>query len=139
MARSCKVLVVENDSDICEFRGLPFEAEGHLFAMVETGAQMRAALGDEDYDLVIIDVTQPGHQGGFAPPGVARAEGCGAIPVTGDHRLSERLAASGECYLLKPFRVHRLVEILERVLADAGAKCVRHKRGDGSFFPARAE
>lgn len=138
MARICKILVVENDGGIREFLGQLFEDEGYRFAMVETGAQMRAALDDDDYDIVLIDVTQPGHEDGFALAAIARAQGCGAILVTGDHRLNERLAASGAHYLLKPFRVHQLVEILEKLLEEAAANCVRRKRGDGSFFPARA-
>ena len=49
----------------------------------------------------------------------------------------ERLQASGQHYLLKPFRVQHLVEIVDKILVETAAKCVRRKRGDGSFFPAR--
>jgi hypothetical protein len=59
--------------------------------------------------------------------------------VTGDHRYSERLGGSGHHYLLKPFRVQQLVELADKILAETAAQCVRRKRGDGSFFPARAE
>ena len=72
---------------------------------------------DVDYDVVIIDVTQPGHDDGFALAKIARDQGCGAILVTGDHR--------------------HLEEIVDKILVETAANCVRRKRGDGSFFPAR--
>jgi DNA-binding response OmpR family regulator len=62
MARICKVLIVENDRHVRDLLGDMFEDEGYLFSTVETGAAMREALDNDDYDIVIIDVTQPGHE-----------------------------------------------------------------------------
>jgi DNA-binding response OmpR family regulator len=137
MARICKVLIVENDDDVRDLLGDIFRDEGFRFSMVKTGAEMREALDDDDYDVVIIDVTQPGHEDGFALAKIAREQGCGAILVTGDHRHLERLEVCGQHYLLKPFRVQQLVETVDKILAETAARCVRRKRGDGSFFPAR--
>ncbi|HMD63910.1 MAG TPA: response regulator [Stellaceae bacterium] len=138
MARICKVLIVENDDDVRDLLGDIFQDEGFRFSMVKTGAEMREALDDDDYDIVIVDVTQPGHEDGFALAQMAHEQGCGAILVTGDHRHLERLEASGRNYLLKPFHVRQLVEIVDKILVETAAQCVRRKRGDGSFFPARA-
>ena len=138
MARVCKVLIVENDDDVRDLLGDIFHDEGFRFSMVKTGAEMREALDDDDYDIVVIDVTQPGHEDGVALAQFAREQGCGAILVTGDHRHLERLEASGQHYLLKPFRVQQLVEIVDKILVETASRCVRRKRGDGSFFPARA-
>jgi two-component system, OmpR family, response regulator len=139
MARVCKILIVENDDDVRDLLGDIFEDEGFRFSMVKTGADMRAELDVDDYDVVIIDVTQPGHEDGFSLAQVAREQGCGAILVTGDHRLSERLQGSGQPYLLKPFRVQQLVEVVDKILAETASQCVRRKRGDGSLFSARLE
>ena len=51
----------------------------------------------------------------------------------------QRLQAGGGHFLLKPFRVQQLIEIIDEVLTETAAQCVRRKRGDGSFFPARVE
>ena len=138
MARICKILIVENDDDVRDLLGDIFQDEGYRFSMVKTGEEMREALDDDDYDVAIIDVTQPGNEDGFALAQIAREQGCGAFLVTGDHLLLERLEASGQHYLLKPFRVQQLVDIVDKILAETAAQCVRRKRGDGSFFPARA-
>jgi DNA-binding response OmpR family regulator len=138
MARICKVLIVENDDDVRDLLGDVFDNEGYHFTMVKSGAEMRDALDDDDYDVAVIDVTQPGHEDGFALAEIARQRGCGAILVTGDHRHLPRLEESGQRYLLKPFRVRQLIEIVDKILAETAAQCVRRKRSDGSFFPVRS-
>lgn len=137
MSRICKVLIVESDDDVRDLLGDIFENEGFRFSIAKTGDAMREALDDDDYDIVIIDVTQPGHEDGFALAEIARQQGCGVVLVTGDHRHSERLQGSGHCYLLKPFRVQQLVEIVDKILVETAARCVRRKRDDGCCFPAR--
>lgn len=139
MSRICKVLIVEHDDDVRNLLGDVFQDEGFRFSMVKTGAEMREALDFDDHDIAIIDVTQPGHEDGIVLAQIAREQGCGPILVTGDHRHMERLEASGQHYLLKPFRVQQLIEIVDKILAETAARCVRRKRGDGSFFAARTE
>ena len=139
MARICKVLIVENDDDVRDLLGDIFEDEGFRFSMVKTGAAMREELDVDDYDIVVIDVTQPGHEDGISLAQIARAQGRGTILVTGDHRHTERLQGSGEHYLLKPFRVAQLIEVVDKILAETADRCVRRKRSDGSLFLARPE
>jgi len=64
MARICKVLIVENDHDVRDLLANVVEDEGYFFATVETGREMRGALDEDDYDIAIIDVTQPGPDDG---------------------------------------------------------------------------
>ena len=137
MSRICKVLIVENDDFVRILLADIFEQEGYCFSTVATGAEMRQALDEDDFDIVVIDVTQPGPEDGFALAQIARGQGCGAILVTGDHRHLERLQQSGQHYLLKPLRMPQLREIADKILVEIAAQCVRRTRDDGSFFPAR--
>jgi DNA-binding response OmpR family regulator len=137
MARICKVLIVENDDYIRELLGEVFEDEGFLFTMLKTGAAMQDALDQDDYDIVLIDVTQPGEHDGFGLGEIAREQGCGVILTTGDHRYADRLEQSGRHYLLKPFKMRNLMTIVDQILTIATMECVRRKRRDGSLFPAR--
>ena len=139
MARICKVLIVENDDYIREVLGEVFEEEGFSFSSVETGAEMEDKLDEDDFDIVMIDVTQPGEKDGFAFAEIAHQQGCGVILTTGDHRHSERLEQSGRYYLLKPFRMRDLMTVVEQILTIASMECVRRKRRDGSYFPDRGE
>jgi len=102
MTRICKVLIVENDDGVRDTLANVVADEGYLLTTLRTGREMSIALDDDDYDIVIIDVSQPGPEDGFALARVARERGCGVILVTGDHRHRDRLQESGEHYLLKP-------------------------------------
>jgi DNA-binding response OmpR family regulator len=99
---------------------------------------MEEKLDEDDYDIAVTDVTLPGRKDGFALAESARAQGCGVILVTGDHRHAPRLEQSGHFYLLKPFRVHQLMGLVDQVMTVASIECVRRKRRDGSFFPQRS-
>ena len=137
MARICKVLIVENDDYVRELLGEAFDDEGFLFTPIANGSEMEEALDRDDYDIVVIDVTQPGDRDGLALGELAHAQGCGVILTTGDHRHSERLEQSGRHYLLKPFRMRELMTVVDQILTVASMECVRRKRRDGSHFPPR--
>ena len=137
MAHTCKVLIVENDDGVRETLANVVADDGYLLATLKTGREMSSVLDDDDYDIVIIDVTQPGPEDGFALARVARERGCGVILVTGDHRHRDRLQESGEHYLLKPFRIREFTTLADTVLTEIATQCIRRKRGDGSSFPAR--
>jgi DNA-binding response OmpR family regulator len=139
MPRICKVLIVEDHNEVRELLINILDLEGYYFTAVETGAQMREALDETDYDLAVIDVLLPGGEDGFALAETAREWGCGVILITGDHRHIERLDQSGHRYLLKPFAMSDLLALVSRVLAEIANGCVRRKRGDGSLFPLRTE
>ena len=135
MTRICKVLIVENDDGVRNTLANVVADEGYLLTTLRTGREMSIALDDDDYDIVIIDVSQP--EGGFALARVARERGCGVILVTGDRRYLDRLQESGEHYLLKPFKIREFTTLADTVLTEIATQCIRRKRGDGSSFPAR--
>ncbi|MBV8888754.1 MAG: response regulator [Alphaproteobacteria bacterium] len=136
MARICKVLIVEDHDGVRALLGDIFHDEGYRFALVGSGGEMREALEDEDYDVVIIDVSLRDGESGFTLAEVARQHGCGVVLTTGDHRHADRLQASGYHFLMKPFKVQELVALVDRVLKEIAARCIRRKRRDGTVFPA---
>ena len=137
MTRICKVLIVENDDGVRDTLANIVADEGYLLVTLKTGREMSSALDDDDYDIVVIDVSQPAPEDGFDLARVARERGCGVILVTGDHRHRDRLQESGEHYLLKPFRVRQFTTLADAVLMEIATQCIRRKRGDGSFFADR--
>jgi two-component system OmpR family response regulator len=131
------VLIVENDDGVRDTLANIVADEGYLLVTLKTGREMSSALDDDDYDIVVIDVSQPAPEDGFDLARVARERGCGVILVTGDHRHRDRLQESGEHYLLKPFRVRQFTTLADTVLTEIATQCIRRKRGDGSFFADR--
>jgi DNA-binding NtrC family response regulator len=138
MARICKVLIVEDHDGVRALLGDVFHDEGYRFTLVATGSEMEAALDADDYDVAIIDVALRNGEDGLALAEIVRGQGCGVIVTSGDGRNHDRLQGSGYHFLMKPFKVQALIELVDRILKETAAQCIRRKRRDGTFFPARA-
>jgi len=138
MTRICKVLIVEDDDNVRALLGDLFEDEGYHFTLVRDGAEMEQALDGDDYDVSIIDVSLAGGESGFTLAQTARDRGCGVILTSGDPRHFERLQDGEWRSIAKPFRVQQLIALVDRVLKETAAQCVRRTRSDGTAFPARA-
>ncbi len=119
MTRICKILVVEDNDGIRDFLHALFDDEGYHITIVAGGEQMRAALAKDRFDVALIDVTLPGADDGFALAKLASAVGCGVILVTGNARHFETVKESGYRYLLKPFRVERLLALVSELIAES--------------------
>lgn len=128
MQRICKILVVEDNEGIREFLHSLFDDEGYAIAVVSGSGEMRRALLAERFDVAVIDVTLPGPEDGFALAELARGEGCAVILVTGDNRHFERIEASGHLYLLKPFRIDRLLQLISQLIRQSDCVAAGRQR-----------
>jgi DNA-binding response OmpR family regulator len=122
MARICNILIVEDNASIREFLQELLDDEGYRIAVVATGEEMRQALAERSFDIALIDVTLPGADDGFALAELVQKRGCAVILVTGDARHYDRVQASGHRYLLKPFRIERLLLLISEVLQTADCR-----------------
>jgi DNA-binding response OmpR family regulator len=77
----------------------------------------------DGFDCVIIDVTLPGDEDGFALANRAAQTPVDVILITGNPAHFERLEASGHAYLRKPFRIQELRATLDEVMTKAGHEC----------------
>ena len=127
--RVCKVLVVEDDRFIQEMLGDVFAHEGYRFLCVGTVEAFRRALAEEEaLDIDDGDVVIPGDGDGMALAREAADRGLGVILVTGHHDHFETVQRSGHSYMLKPFRVASLIQVVDKTLAAARRHCVREVR-----------
>lgn len=117
MRKICKILVVEDNDDVRQFLGEVLEHEGYHFVTAGDALGMRRILAkNPEIDVVILDVLLPGPENGLALAQEVADQGRGVILVTGDHQHVERLEASGHRYLLKPFRIDRLLHLVDSAL-----------------------
>jgi DNA-binding NtrC family response regulator len=131
MTRICKILVVEDNDGIRDFLHALFDDEGYHIAIVASGAQMRAVLAKDRFDVALIDVTLPGADDGFALATAAQATGCGVILVTGNARHFDAVKASGHRYLLKPYRVERLLALVGELIGETKGCVATTRRAGG--------
>jgi two-component system OmpR family response regulator len=136
MTRICNVLVVEDDDSVRALLGDVLEHAGYEFTLARDGMEMRAALDAEPFDVAIIDISLRGSEDGFSLGQVASEKGCSVILTTGDPERRVRLEASGRRYLMKPFRMKQLTDLIDEILHDDAALCVR-RTPTGSALPAQ--
>jgi DNA-binding NtrC family response regulator len=130
VSKSCSVLVVEDDPGVRELLRHVLTDEGNHVEVARNGQEMRAALDERVFNAVIIDVRLPGAENGIALARHAEQHGCAIVLITGDYNHSEALARTGYPYLLKPFRVERLLEVTEEAVDVVSASCRIRRRRD---------
>jgi DNA-binding response OmpR family regulator len=113
-----KILLVEDDPDVREVLREALRGAGHDVTEIErfdAAERMVAAAG---YDLLITDVRLPGGSGAKLAQ-AARAQGCGAILITGYEDVRETLERSGIPHLAKPFRLAELFAAIDAIFPPA--------------------
>jgi two-component system response regulator QseB len=113
-----RLLVVEDDRMIGESVRAALRQDGYAVDWVRDGASADAAVRDEQYDLVLLDLGLPGKGGLEVLRGLrARGKATPVLVVTARDAVGDRvtgLDAGADDYLVKPFD---LDELLARVRA----------------------
>jgi two-component system OmpR family response regulator len=125
MDRICNILVVEDDDSVRALLGDVLDNAGYEFMLTRDGTEMRAALDADLFDVAIIDISLRGGEDGFTLGEVASGKGCSVILTTGDPDRRVRLEASSRRYLMKPFRMKELTDLVDEILRDDASLCVR--------------
>jgi len=107
-----RILVVEDDTALASFLKKGLEAEHYAVDVAPDGEEARCAVGESDYDLVILDLNLP-KLGGLEVLGSLRRKKP-SLPVlvaTGRSRVEDRVqsldAGADDC-LIKPFSFSEL-------------------------------
>ncbi len=119
-----RILIVEDDGTIRAMQSRILSGAGHEVIEAKDGASALAAIKENVPDLVILDVMMAGLSG-FEVARLLRAQPSTAtIPVlfvtsrTSASAMDEGLEAGGSAYLTKPFSSSRLLQIVDKLLAD---------------------
>lgn len=130
MANNCWVLVVEDDVHVAELLRDVLTAEGNDVALARDAQSMRNALAARRFEVVVLDVGLPSRENGLALAPEAAGYGCGVVLVTAHHHFDDALAESGYPYLLKPFRIEKLLRAIERAIDRGDVEGTLGQRGE---------
>jgi DNA-binding NtrC family response regulator len=113
MSELIHVLVVEDDPLVSEVISAALE-DRFRTTIVENAAAAMRSLQVADVRLVLLDCTLPG---GVDPDLIPAADRAGApvILMSGDISRIEHIGGKGRPYILKPFALAGLLDVVERV------------------------
>jgi DNA-binding response OmpR family regulator len=124
----CRILIVEDNDAVRDLiEGICAE-EGFVVVPARNSPEGREQIILDGFDAVIIDITLPGGENGFARADRAAQTRVGVILITGNPAHFTRLESSGHAFLKKPFRVAELLSVLDEVMTRMNAQCWHHRK-----------
>jgi two-component system NtrC family sensor kinase len=121
-----RILVVDDEDVVVDILQTALSERGFAIDCAATGEQAYQMAGSNRYDLIISDIRMPGSMDGRRlylelreeKPEMAER----FIFISGDvmeKKTAEFLNTSGRAYLLKPFSLNDLHEVVEKTLRQA--------------------
>lgn len=119
---SGKILIVDDDTNICELLRLYIEKEGFEASIANDGETALKMFDTVNPDLILLDIMLPGLDG-YELLEYLRPTGTPVIFITAKGSLGDRvkgLRLGADDYIVKPFEIAELVARVESVLRRTG-------------------
>ena len=135
-----KIMVVDDDSNICELLRLYLEKEGFKTVIMPDGEKALAAFDSEKPDLILLDVMMPRLDGWQVCREIRKKSSCPIIMLTAKGEVFDRvlgLELGADDYVVKPFETKEVIARIKAVLRRSGiseAKKVRQVEYDGLYI-----
>ena len=119
-----KILVVDDDSNICELIRLYLEKEGYTVKIVNDGVSAVNAFKQENPDLMLLDIMLPKLDGWQVCREIRKFSDKPIIMLTAKGETFDKvlgLELGADDYMTKPFDTKALVARIKAVLRRAGS------------------
>jgi DNA-binding response OmpR family regulator len=130
MERNQKILIVDDEKDLCEILEFNLESEGYLIDVVHSGEDaLKKPL--EEYDLILLDVMMSGITG-FKVANVIRKEKKLEVPIifltakTEENDILTGFNVGADDYISKPFSIKEIIARVKAIL-KRGMKTVKEE------------
>ncbi len=120
--RQSRVLVIDDDPAARDLLRLYLEDGGFVVTVAASAEDAFAKLGGMRPDLITLDLTMPGMDGGAFLAAYGQTEYLRDIPllvVSGAENPQSALAVGAHAVLAKPIRRHEFLDIARRMLGDS--------------------
>lgn len=118
-----KILVVDDDQNICELLRLYIEKEGFTVAIANNGRKALEAFDTENPDLVMLDIMLPELDGWQICREIRKKSQCPIIMLTAKGEVFDKvlgLELGADDYVVKPFEAKEVVARIKAVLRRYG-------------------
>jgi DNA-binding response OmpR family regulator len=126
--RNARILVVEDDEDLCSLICQLLTVEGYTAVAAHDGSAAMGLLESNPPDAVVLDIMLPGLSGFDICQRVKISRKTNGIPVLmltaadTDQSRDRGLRVGADCYLTKPFAPDVLLESLDGILAHRNGR-----------------
>jgi DNA-binding response OmpR family regulator len=117
-----RILVVDDDENILSLERTILEQKGFAVTTADGGAEALKILGEQDFDLVLLDVMMPEIDGFTVCRRIKEEPRTKEIPVIfltakgGGEALAEGFESGAIMYINKPFTANKLLTIVNTML-----------------------
>jgi DNA-binding response OmpR family regulator len=119
-----RVLVIDDDHDVCDYLVMLLEREGYQATAITNPREATETLRKGEYHLVILDLMMPGMDGTEVLKEIRKIDDDVAVIIfTGYPSMDTAITSlkhHASDYLKKPFRVEEFREAVQRTLANKG-------------------
>jgi len=118
-----KILVVDDDQNICELLRLYIEKEGFVVAIANDGRKALDAFDTENPDLILLDIMLPELDGWQVCREIRKKSQCPIIMLTAKGEVFDKvlgLELGADDYVMKPFEAKEVVARIKAVLRRFG-------------------
>ncbi|MBQ8859880.1 MAG: response regulator transcription factor [Ruminococcus sp.] len=118
-----KILIVDDDTNICELLRLYIEKEGYSTAIAYDGIQALELFNKEQPNLVLLDIMMPKLDGWQVCREIRKTSDCPIIMITAKGEVFDKilgLELGADDYVVKPFEAKEVVARVRAVLRRTG-------------------
>ncbi len=118
-----KILIVDDDTNICELLRLYIEKEGYKTAVAHDGEQALEVFNREQPNLVLLDIMMPKLDGWQVCREIRKTSDCPIIMITAKGEVFDKilgLELGADDYVVKPFEAKEVVARVRAVLRRTG-------------------
>lgn len=122
-----KILVVDDDQNICELLRLYLEKEGYTVSIANNGEQAIEQFDEVGHDLILLDVMMPGLDGWQVCREIRKKSDVPIIMITAKGETFDKvlgLELGADDYVVKPFDTKEILARIKAVLRRSSTKQV---------------
>jgi len=131
-----KILVADDDKNICELLRLYLEKEGYTVVLAYDGEEALAKFGAENPDILLLDVMMPKLDGWQVCREIRKKSELPIIMVTAKGETFDKvlgLELGADDYVVKPFDAKEIVARIKAVMRRTGKTATENNVKEVSF------